>query len=184
MARSSFRFRRILRLKTQLRKVAQDEIARIRQDIAHVEKGIAESEVARIRNLAAARQAAGKGCTAGELRLYDAYDRGQQARGRALRVQADALGEVVEAQRGIVLVRRREERQFECLEDRQSGREGAAQARSEASLQDDLARRMRSALQATCGDRTPPAARGSGHPLSSRRSSSESCERVKRERRS
>jgi len=184
MARSSFRFRRILRLKTQLRKVAQDEIARIRQDIAHVEKGIAESEVARIRNLAAARQAAGKGCTAGELRLYDAYDRGQQARGRALRVEADALGEVVEAQRGIVLVRRREERQFECLEDRQSEREGTAQARGEASLQDDLARRMRRALRATLGDRTPPGVWGSDHPLSGRRGSGAGFERVKGERRS
>jgi len=184
MARSSFRFRRILRLKTQLRKVAQDEIARIRQDLAHVEKGIAESEVARIRNLTAARQAAGEGCTAGELRLYDAYDRGQQARGRALRVEADALGEVVEVQRGIVLVRGREERQFECLKDRQSAREGAAQARGEASLQDDLARRMRRALRATLGDRTAPGARGSGHPLSSRRGSGGGFERVKREPRS
>jgi flagellar export protein FliJ len=184
MARSNFRFRRILRLKTQLRKVAQDEIARIRQDLAHVEKGIAESEVARIRNLAAARQAAGQGCTAGELRLYDAYDRGQQARGRALRVEADALGEVVEAQRAIVLERRREERQFECLEDRQSAREGAAQARGEASVQDDLARRMRRALRATLGDRIPPGARGSDHPLSSRRGSGAGFERGKRERRS
>jgi len=184
MARSSFRFRRILRLKTQLRKVAQDEIARIRQDLAHVEKGIADAEVARIRNLAAARYLAGEGCTAGELRLYDAYDRGQQARGRALRLQADALGEVVEAQRGIVLARRREERQFECLEDRQSAREGAAEARGEASLQDDLARRMRGALRATLEDRTPSGALGSGHPLWSSRGSGGGFERVKRERRS
>jgi len=181
MARSSFRFRRILRLKTQLRKVAQDEIARIRQDLAHVEKGMADAEVARIRNLAAARQAAREGRTAGELRLYEAYDRGQQARARALRVQADALGEVVEAQRGIVLVRRREERQFECLEDRQSAREGAAQARGDASLQDDLARRMRRVLRATLEDRTPPGARGAGYPLSSRRGSGAGFERVKRE---
>jgi flagellar export protein FliJ len=184
MARSSFRFRRILRLKTQLRKVAQDEIARVRQDLAQVEKGIADAEVARMRNLGAARQAAGEGRTAGELRLYEAYDRGQQVRAQALRVQADALGEVVEAQRGIVLARRREERQFECLEDRQSAREDAVQARGEASLQDDLARRMRRDPRATLGDRTSPGARGSGHPLSGRRGSGGGFERVERERRS
>ena len=141
MALPSFRFKRILRLKTQLRRVAQDEIARLRQDLTAVEKGIANAELAQARNRAAATQAALEGRSARDLQLHESYDRGQQAYGKALRAQAAALGEVIEMQRGVLIERRREERQFECLESHQRAREDAAQAYDEAKLQDDLARR-------------------------------------------
>jgi len=149
MARPSFRLRRILRLKTQLRKVAQDEIARVRQDLAAVEKGITGAETARMENLVAATEAALQGRAARDLQLHEVYDRGQRDFGQALRMKADALVEVVEAQRGILLERRREERQFECLDERQRARDEAMEARVVANLQDDLARRRKPALQAT-----------------------------------
>jgi flagellar export protein FliJ len=148
MARSSFRLRRVLRLKTQLRKVAQDEIARVRQDLSVAEKGIADAEVARTRNLTAATEAALEGRAARDLQLHETYDRGQRESGQALRMKADALVEVVEAQRAILLERRREERQFECLDERQRTREEAAEARIVANLQDDLARRRKRAPRA------------------------------------
>lgn len=149
MARPSFRLRRILRLKTQLRKVAQDEIARVRQDLAVVEKGIADTETARTENLAAATEAASQGRAARDLQLYEVYDRGQREFGQALRLEAYALVEVAEAQRGILLKRRREERQFECLDERQRQRDEAMEARIVANLQDDLARRRKPTLHAT-----------------------------------
>jgi flagellar export protein FliJ len=149
MARPSFRLKRILRLKTQLRKVAQDEIARVRRDLAVVEKGIADAETARTENLAAATEAALQGRAARDLQLHEVYDRGQREFGHTLRKKADALAEVAEAQRGILLERRREERQFECLDERQRTREEAMEARVVANLQDDLARRPKPTLQAT-----------------------------------
>jgi len=184
MAHSGFRFGRILRLKTQLRKVAQDEILMLRRDLTRVEKEMADVEVARTRNLAAATRAALEGRKAGDLQLHEAYDRAQQALRRVLRARADAIREALEARRLIVIERRREERQFECLETRQREREEAAGSRGEANLQDDLARRMRRGVQAGLERARQPGVRVSGHLITDARRDDGSWHSPKKERRS
>jgi flagellar export protein FliJ len=142
MARARFRFDRILRLKAQLRKAAQDEIAMLRQELANVESGIAGAAAARVRNRAHATDAALQDrVTARDLQLYEVYDRAQTLSAQALRVRADALGTLIETKLPGLLDQRREERQFEELEGRQRAREALDDVRTEANFQDDLARR-------------------------------------------
>lgn len=141
MGRAPFRFRRILRLKSQLRRAAQDEIAGLRRDLAEVRRGIDAAAEARQRARALRSQASLAGVTAGDLQLYESYDRGQDAAARRLGLRAEALEQVIEERRRVLLERRREERQFEVLETRQRDREAARDRLDEANLQDDLARR-------------------------------------------
>jgi flagellar export protein FliJ len=140
-AQTRFRFDRVLRVKTLLRKTAQDEVVALRREIDRLAGEISAAEAARDESRAAALEAALGGRRAADLHVCAAYDRGQAVRARALHNRVVALGEVLEQRRTTLLERRREERQFEVLRDRARTRRLTASARTEANFQDELAQR-------------------------------------------
>lgn len=141
MASAGFRFDRVLRLKRLLRRAAQDEVAALRRDIVEVEDGISAAELARDESRARLVEAARAGSMAADLQVHASYERAQAAAARAFRARVVALGELLDQRRAILMERRREERQFEVLRERQERRDVEAAGRTEASFQDELALR-------------------------------------------
>jgi flagellar export protein FliJ len=134
------RFQRLLRLKAQLRKAAGDELAALREDLAGIERAIAAAEAAADLSRTEAARVVREGRSAMELHLHAAFERAQQASRRGLQAQAAALEEVIESRRATLIERRKEERQFELLEDRHRVREAETVRREEERVVDDLAR--------------------------------------------
>jgi flagellar export protein FliJ len=139
----TLRFGRIRRLKTQQRKVVGDELATLRQNLAAVERAMAEAAAALDGNRAEAARAAADGVSAIDLHLRATFEAAQTACRQRLREQALALDRAIEDRRDTLLARRREERQFELLEAGAKAREAEVEARADTVLQDDLARRPR-----------------------------------------
>jgi flagellar export protein FliJ len=140
-AEPTFRFDRVLRVKTLLRKAAQDEVVGLRREIDRLEGEISAAEAARDESRARALEAALDGPSAADLQVYATYDLAQAMLARTLHSRVEALGEVLEQRRTALLERRREERQFEVLRDRVQTRRITAAARAEGNFQDELAQR-------------------------------------------
>jgi flagellar export protein FliJ len=141
MTSGRFRFERVLQVKRLRRKAAQDEVTVLRRDIADLEDGIRAAEAAQDESRTRSVEAAEAGRTAAELHMHAAYERGQAVVARAFRARVLALGELLEQRRAALMDRRREERQFEVLRERQQARAATAAARAEANFQDELALR-------------------------------------------
>jgi len=139
MTSGRFRFERVLQVKRLLRKAAQDEVAALRGDIADLEESIRVAEAAQDDSRTRAVEAAEAGRPAAELHMHAAYERGQGVVARACRARVMALEELLEQRRAAVMDRRREERQFEVLRERQQARAATAADRAEANFQDELA---------------------------------------------
>ncbi len=128
----AFRLARVLRLRTQLRRQTQDEVAQLAAALGAVRREIAELG-ARQRAVRAEEEAAlPRGLAAADLEARRRYEAELLARAAAL-----AAG------RARLVERRREERQLERLAERAAARTAEAVARAEGVALDDLARRRR-----------------------------------------
>ncbi len=138
---ATFRFRRILRLQRQLRKAMAHELVLLETERAEVERAAAAARAAAGASRIAAGNAARAGGRAADLRLHADYQRAQVASARLLHARATELAETIERKRADLVTRRTKEQQFEVLEAREDGRRAGEEARAEAMLHDDLARR-------------------------------------------
>jgi flagellar export protein FliJ len=137
----TFRLARVLRLRTQLRERAQEEVAETRAALARVREAIG---AARVRQAAARRAeeaAAVAGITGEEMRRFRAWERAERVREQALAAEAARLAHALVRRREMLVARRREERQLEILRERAAERHSAAEERATMVLLDDLARR-------------------------------------------
>jgi flagellar export protein FliJ len=138
-----FRLARVLRLRTQLRRQAQDEVARVQGDLATVRDKIAAARRAREENRTGEDSAVARGLTGEELTRWRSYERSLLAREQELARESARVAEELARCRDVLLTRRREERQLERLEERAREREDVAEERATMLLLDDLALRQR-----------------------------------------
>jgi flagellar export protein FliJ len=143
MAGPPFRLARVLRLRTQLRERAREEVARERAALARAHEEIAAVRAAREAALAAEAAAAATGMTGADLHRSRAWTGALAVEEAALGRKATALAAQLERLREALRVRRREERQLERLRERAWERSQAAEERTAAALLDDLARRRK-----------------------------------------
>jgi flagellar export protein FliJ len=141
----AFRFRlgRVLALRTQLRKLVQDEVALLGGQLSRLREDVAAAQEAERSARATAEAQARVGLSGEELRRWEAYERALAGREAALAEESARVAEAIVRGREELLTRRREERKLEHLEERARGRFVAEEARQEALLLDDLARRQR-----------------------------------------
>jgi flagellar export protein FliJ len=136
-----FRLARVLRLRSQLRQQAQDEMARARAALDAVREQIAAARVSQDLAREAEAAAAAIGLTADELLRFRAFEDRERAREQQLELESKRLANEVVQRHEVLLTRRREERQLEVLRERASDRMEAEEERSAMLLLDDLARR-------------------------------------------
>jgi len=140
-----FRLGRVLRLRTQLRERARDEVARARAALAAVRGAMAAARAAQEETRAAEAVAAVSGMSGGDLARFRTYGDALAAREETLAGESARLADELVRLREALLVRRREERQLEQLRERARERHGAAEERTAMVLLDDLALRRRGA---------------------------------------
>ena len=138
-----FRLARVLRLRTQLRRRAQEEVARATAELAVLREQMAASRQTQEAGRAAAEAAVRAGTTGEELACWGRYEQALAAREAALVVAAARLADAHVQARTLLLTRRREERQLECLRERALERHEAAEERTALNLVDDLVLRAR-----------------------------------------
>ncbi len=139
----AFRLARVLRLRTQLRRQTQDEVAQLAAALGAVRREIAELG-ARQRAVRAEEEAAlPRGLAAADLEARRRYEAELLARAAALAAEAQGLDGALAEERARLVERRREERQLERLAERAAARTAEAVARADAVALDDLARRRR-----------------------------------------
>jgi flagellar export protein FliJ len=138
----AFRLARVLRLRTQLRERAQEEVGRVRADIARTSEALAA--VRAVREASRAAEAAAAHELTGETLLrFRRHEATAWAREEALGRERARLGEEMVARRQTLVARRREERQLELLRERTAERTDAVEERATMVLLDDLALRRR-----------------------------------------
>ncbi len=142
-----FRLERVLRLRGQLRRLAQDEMHRTMGAITRVQDAMATERAAQDAVRAAEDGAAGGEFTGADLLRWRAFEAAAAARERVLARERDQLAATLVRQRETVVVRRQDERKLERLRERARERFEAAEERATAILLDELALRAR-------GDRT------------------------------
>lgn len=143
MADHPFRLARVLRLRTQLRERAQDDVARESTALAETHETLAGVRAATDAAHAAEADAAAAGISGAELHRSRAWTAALVGREEALAQEVSRLTGLLERLRAVLLVRRREERQLEILRQRVRERLEAAEGRTVATLLDDLARRRK-----------------------------------------
>jgi flagellar export protein FliJ len=141
-----FRLARVLRLRTQLRKLVQDEVALLGGNLATVRERIEDAAHAQVElHEDAGRALAGAGLTGGELAQLGAWAQALAARETALVAEGERVAAAIVRGREELVARRREERTLERLRERTDVRAQAEELRAEAILLDELALRQRSA---------------------------------------
>lgn len=136
-----FRLTRILRLRTQLRERAQDDMAKVRNELGVVRDAIFRSRTRQTENRRAEAAVAAAGMTGDDLARFRAYDAGERLREDALRAEGARLVHELVRRREALVARRREERQLEVLRERAEDRAEAVEEHAAAVALDDLARR-------------------------------------------
>ena len=139
----AFRLARVLRLRTQLRRQTQDEVAQLGAELAAVRRQIAALSVRQREARAAEEASLPEGMAARDLQARRAYEEELLARIAALSAEDERLVGALVERRSRLLERRREERQLERLGERAAERTAEAAAREERVALDDLARRRR-----------------------------------------
>jgi flagellar export protein FliJ len=136
-----FRLARVLRLRTQLRERAQDDVARARAALAQVRDAITAARAAQeaVREAESARAAGGM--TGDDLQRSRAYEAAERVREELLVQESTRLAEELVRLRDALLARRREERQLEVLRERAMERAEGEEERAAMQLLDDLALR-------------------------------------------
>jgi len=142
---TGFRLARVLRLRTQLRRQAQEQVGQMvaamneaRREIAAVH-GQADAE--RTREEAALV----KGLPVEALREGRAWERALGVRAARLGEGLQAMGVTLARARELVALRRREERQLERLAEQARERQQVREARAEAVLVDEIVLARRAA---------------------------------------
>ena len=143
MAERPFRLARVLRLRTQLRERAQEDVARESAALAEAQTALVEVRAAADAARAAEADAAAGGMTGAELHRSRAWTDTLANREQTLTRETSRLTTLLEQLRSVLLARRRGERQLEILRERANERGEAEDARTTATLLDDLARRKR-----------------------------------------
>lgn len=138
-----FRLARVLRLRTQLREQARDDVARARAALGAVRERIAAARAVEDGACAAEAAAVAGGTSAAELRRFRRFTAVTRARETALAAEATELAAEVVRRRDVLLTRRREERQLEILRERARDRSEAEAERAEMVLLDELMMRRR-----------------------------------------
>lgn len=136
-----FRLNRVLRLRTQLRERAQNEVAKLRTEIGVVREAILRSRTRQTENRRAEAVVAARGMTGEELARFRVYDAGERLREQVLLAEGARLAQELVQRRRAVVARRREERQLEVLRERAEDRIEAAEEHAAAVALDDFARR-------------------------------------------
>lgn len=139
----AFRLARVLRLRTQLRERAQEDVARGNAALAEAEQALAGVRAEADAALAAEADAASGGITGEELQRSRAWAAALASREQQLKEETSRLSELLQRLRATLVDRRREERQLEILRDHANERQEAAEERSTAVLLDELARRKK-----------------------------------------
>jgi flagellar export protein FliJ len=138
-----FRLARVLRLRTQLREQAQDQVARAHARLATFRERIVASRRQQEATRAAEEAAAGEGFTGEELARWRTYEQRLLEQEQALARESARVAEELARCRQALVARRREERQLERLRARARAREESAEERATMLLLDDLALRAR-----------------------------------------
>jgi flagellar export protein FliJ len=138
-----FRLARVLRLRSQLRRQAQDDVVRTQATLVAIGEEIAAVRRAQEASRAAEEAAVRRGVSGAELARWRAYERALREREAALVKESAQVAETLTAQREILLARRRQERQLERLRERADERADVAEKRATMVLLDDLALRQR-----------------------------------------
>lgn len=139
MASFRFRLERVLRVREQLRRQAEDALAAARDAVARIDDAIAAACAAQ--EEARAAEAAERQYTGADLLHWRAYGEAARAREQTLRGDRAAALAVVEARRAELLARRSDERGLERLRERARERHDAGEANTERTLLDELALR-------------------------------------------
>ncbi len=137
-----FRLGRVLRLRTQLRKQAQDEVARTEASLAAFGEAIAAARREQDATRAAEEVAARGGISGEDLLRWRAYEEALLAQEQELARESARVAEELARCRRVLLGRRREERQLERLRERAEVRAGSAEERATIVLLDDLTLRQ------------------------------------------
>ena len=140
---SGFRLERVLRLRTQLRQLVQDEVALLGGRLSSLRADEAAVRSTQAAAHASADDAARAGTTGETLQRWAAYGTALSAREAALAAEGLRVAEAIARGRDELLARRREERKLERLRERAVARVQAETLRQEALLLDDLALRRR-----------------------------------------
>lgn len=138
-----FRLGRVLRVRTQLRQQAQEQVARTRTALAALEQQIAAVQASQAAARAAEDAAIAGGCSGADLARWRSFEAAAAARERVLRRDREQLAAQLEREREALLAQRQEERKLERLEERARDRFDADVAREDARLLDELALRGR-----------------------------------------
>ena len=138
-----FRLARVLRLRSQLRRQAQDDVVRTQAALVAIGEEIAAVRRAQEASRTAEDAAVRRGVSGAELARWRAYERALREREAALAKESAQVAETLAAQREILLGRRRQERQLERLRERAAERADVAERRATMVLLDDLALRQR-----------------------------------------
>jgi flagellar export protein FliJ len=140
---SPFRLARLLRLRSQLRQQAQDEVAALQAAESRAVAARAAVRAAVDATRDAELDGAAAGLTGAELAGFRTYERALRAREESLAVDVTHLSAALAEGRQALVGRRRQERQLELLEERAQDRARAEEARATTVLVDDLALRQR-----------------------------------------
>ena len=142
---TGFRLARVLRLRTQLRRQAQEQVGQVIATMAE-----ARREIAAVRDRADAERAREEaalatGLPAEALREGRAWEGALAARATRLGEGLRAMGATLARARELVGLRRREERQLERLAELAREKQQAHEARADAVLVDELVLARRAA---------------------------------------
>jgi flagellar export protein FliJ len=139
-----FRLARVLRLRSQLRRQAQDDVARTQAALVALGDEIAAVRRAQEASRAAEEAATRRGVSGAELVRWRTYERALREREMALAAERTRVGQTLAQQREVLLGRRRQEKQLERLREKAADREEAAEERATMVALDDLVLRQRS----------------------------------------
>lgn len=136
-----FRLGRVLRVRTQLRQQAQDQMDRTRAALVTLEQRIAAVQASQAEARAAEEAAIANGCRGADLARWRSFEAAAAARERVLVRDKERLLAQLEREREALVAQRQEERKLERLEERARDRFDADAAREDARLLDELALR-------------------------------------------
>jgi flagellar export protein FliJ len=136
-----FRLARILRLRTQLRRLAEDEVARTGARLAALHDDVAAVRREQEASHAAAERAVRGGLAGAELHRWGQWGDALHARETALADESARVAEELVGRRGELVARRRDERQLERLGERTAARGRLEEERANGRLLDELALR-------------------------------------------
>lgn len=133
-----FRLSRVLRLRSQLRRQAQEQVGRIVAAMTEARREIASVRRETDAHRAGEEAELPRGMTAEALRAGRAWEGVLAQREARLGQALDALKGTLAQARDVVAERRREERQLERLAEQARERQQAEEARADAVLLDEL----------------------------------------------